>query len=430
MPVATASSAPADAAPLPRPPIRLRVLALLAFIGGLGLWLKPRAVAAWEVHGMASALADYGACMVGPTGPSLLRSNATLEFELLARRRLLGASPSDAPFARCAKLASKLMEGSDVERAHAAPAVEFREYGAHATAPLSLSALRVDSEPVKQRARLAWPFVREGYTSLVRTSLGAKEAIHPVAPPKPGVGRGLPGTRGLYSSALVRPDGLLLAHGKGTRVSAYKSSDGGVTWRAWPTSSIQGIADRCAVDGDGRGFSLATSLDGSSISVQSLVPGRDPVVATLAPLSNTPVATACDASALVVMTRSPREKVQELWLCEFERACTRLEGPKLPGLTALEYPAEIARVSSTIVVALTMGQVVRVASSRDNGKSWTPFTVAYDDSEYLDFRPSARLPTRLLTVGKRLFLFGSAGKAAQTYSLLYSDDQGASFRGL
>ena len=43
---------------------------------------------------------------------------------------------------------------------------------------------------------------------------------------------------------------------------------------------------------------------------------------------------------------------------------------------------------------------------------------------------AVRLPTRLLTVGRRLFLFGSASKSSQTYSLLYSDDQGASFRGL
>jgi len=76
MPVATAASAPAQAAPYPKPLIRLRVVALLAFLAGAALWLKPRAVAAWQVHGMASALADYGACMVGPTGPSLLRNGA------------------------------------------------------------------------------------------------------------------------------------------------------------------------------------------------------------------------------------------------------------------------------------------------------------------------------------------------------------------
>ncbi|HVJ21989.1 MAG TPA: hypothetical protein VM686_41575 [Polyangiaceae bacterium] len=429
MPVATAASAPAQAAPYPKPLIRLRVVALLAFLAGAALWLKPRAVAAWQVHGMASALADYGACMVGPTGPSLLRNGAMAEFESLARRRLLAASPGDAPFARCGALAAKLSEGADAESAHGAPADQFREYGARASASLSLDALRIDPEPVKERARLAWPFVRDGYTKLVHLSLGAKEAIHPVAPPKPAVGRGLPGARALYSSALVRPEGLLLAHGKGARVGAYKSSDGGVTWRAWPTSGVDTVADRCAVDADGRGFALGTTLDGSSISVQSLVPGRDPVVAALAPLSHTPLATACDASALVVLTRG-RDKRQELWLCEFEHACAKLEGPKLAGLSALDFPVDIARVSGTTVLALTMGQVVRVASSRDNGKSWTPLTVAYDDSEYLDFRPGVRLPTRLLAVGKRLFLFGSASKASQTYSLLYSDDQGASFRGL
>jgi hypothetical protein len=94
----------------------------------------------------------------------------------------------------------------------------------------------------------------------------------------------------------------------------------------------------------------------------------------------------------------------------------------------LEFPVDIARAGGTTVIAVTMGQVVRVTSSRDHGKTWTPFTVAYDDSEYPDFRPAVRLPTRFISVGRRLFLFASANKASQTYSLLYSDDQGASFR--
>jgi hypothetical protein len=410
----------------PKPPIRLRAVALLAFVGGLGLWLQPRAVAAWEVHGLASALADYGACMVGPTGPSLLRSGASAEFERLARRRLLGASPNEAPFARCATLAGKL-SSVEVERAHGATAEQFREYGAKNGATLAMTALVVDPAPVQERAKLAWPFVRDGYTQLVQTSLSAKEAMHPVAPPKPGVGRGLPGARAIYGSALVRTDGIVLSHGKGGRRGAYKSTDGGVTWRAWPSSVVDAIADRCAVDAEGRGFAFGTSLDGSSTTVESVVPGRDPVVVPLAPVSHTLLAAACDSAGLVVMTRA-REKRPELTLCEFERPCAKLEAPKLPGLQALDFPADVARVAGTTVIALTMGQVVRVASSRDNGKSWTPFTVAYDDAEYLDLRPSVRVPTRLLTVGRRLFLYGSASKPSQTYSLLYSDDHGASFR--
>jgi hypothetical protein len=150
-------------------------------------------------------------------------------------------------------------------------------------------------------------------------------------------------------------------------------------------------------------------------------------VVPLAPVSHSVLAAACDSAGLVALTRV-RDRRPELWLCEFERPCAKLEGPKLPGLQPFDYPADIARVAGTTVVALTMGQVVRVASSRDNGKSWTPFTVAYDDTEYLDLRPSVRVPTRLLTVGRRLFLYGSASKPSHTYSLLYSDDHGASFR--
>jgi hypothetical protein len=39
------------------------------------------------------------------------------------------------------------------------------------------------------------------------------------------------------------------------------------------------------------------------------------------------------------------------------------------------------------------------------------------------------MPTELLTVGKRVVLHGSALRANDTYGFLYSDDQGASFRG-
>ena len=44
--------------------------------------------------------------------------------------------------------------------------------------------------------------------------------------------------------------------------------------------------------------------------------------------------------------------------------------------------------------------------------------------------PAARMPTELLTVGRRVLLHGSAQRPNDTYGLLYSDDQGASFRGL
>src|SRR5262245_60624346 len=119
MPLAPARPAPAAPAALPEPPVRLRVLLALAFFGGLALWLYPRAIAGWRVHELASALADYGACMVGPTGPSLMRASSMDEFERLARRRLLSAAANEAPFARCAPLARRLTSSAEIEQAHA-----------------------------------------------------------------------------------------------------------------------------------------------------------------------------------------------------------------------------------------------------------------------------------------------------------------------
>ncbi|HTQ02429.1 MAG TPA: hypothetical protein VMI54_01190, partial [Polyangiaceae bacterium] len=79
------------------------------------------------------------------------------------------------------------------------------------------------------------------------------------------------------------------------------------------------------------------------------------------------------------------------------------------------------------VLALKMGNVVRVTSSRDNGASWTPLSVAFDGGE--QSLAGSRMPTELMTVGRRVLLHGSAMRPNDTYGLLYSDDQGASFRG-
>src|SRR5687767_7585259 len=63
--------APAEAPPTPF--IRIRTLLLLAVIG-CAAWIGyPRAVAAWRLHEAATKVANYAVCMVGPTGPALLR---------------------------------------------------------------------------------------------------------------------------------------------------------------------------------------------------------------------------------------------------------------------------------------------------------------------------------------------------------------------
>jgi hypothetical protein len=96
-----------------------------------------------------------------------------------------------------------------------------------------------------------------------------------------------------------------------------------------------------------------------------------------------------------------------------------------PGV-GLDFPLDLARVGGTTVMALGMGNIVRVVSARD-GAGWTPTSVAYDGDAY--GLPVAKRPTRLLTLGKRVLLHGTAARPNETYPLLYSDDQGASFRG-
>jgi hypothetical protein len=433
MPVASATSANADGAEWSKPPIRLRTLVFLAFVGGISLWLYPRAVAAWEVHTLASGLADYAACMAGPTGPGLVRSSGVHDFERLVRRRLVSAAPAEAPFSRCAKLAYTLSGSSDIERAHARKAADFEEYGAKARSPgesfVKLAELHVSAEPVIERAKLAWPFVRDGYTKLVQTSLDAKEAMHPIAPSRPAVGKGLPGARSAYRSVRADRNAWILAQGRGERVGAYRSTDGGVTFKAWPTSVVDSISDRCAIDADGRGFGFGSSQDGSFITVTSIAIGRDPAVTTLMPATSSVVAAACDAGGLVVLARAPKERAPSLYFCEYERSCTKMAGPNLAFMPdLLEYATDVARVSNVTVIAFGMGKVVRVSSSRDRGQTWTPLTVAFDDEEYGNYGAEVRAPTRLLALGKRLVLYGAAQRSGQSYGLLVSEDQGASFR--
>src|SRR5262245_45954005 len=70
------------------PPVRLRFVLFAALAYGAYALASPRLTAAWKLHGRATALADYGVCMVGPTGPGLLRDHQLAGFEQLLRRRL------------------------------------------------------------------------------------------------------------------------------------------------------------------------------------------------------------------------------------------------------------------------------------------------------------------------------------------------------
>jgi len=410
----------------PKPPIRLRFLLVAALAYGAYALAYPRLSAAWKLHGQASALADYGACMAGPTGPGLLRDHETSQFEQLLRRRLVAALPGEAPFERCASLARTLTGSAAVEAAHRTTAGSFSEHGSRDKPERTLRALGVSSGGLAELARDAWPFAR-GYALLVKPSLGAKEAPHPVSPPVPAAGRGLPAGRPLYRATRVDPTSILLAAGTGANSEALRSTDGGATFRTVSSARVRDFAGRCPAGANGRAFVLGGSDDGGS-TVSSLEDGMEQRTTPLGRASEEVTALACDEQGLVAALRMDGGRNIVLRQCPFGGACAALPGPSVAGTDgSIGYPVDVARVQGTTILALAMGKVVRVASSRDAGTSWTPFSVAYDAGEAP--LASSKLPTELLVVGRRVLLHGAPSRAGETYPLLYSDDQGASWHG-
>jgi hypothetical protein len=377
------------------------------------------------VHGLATALADYAACMVGPTGPALLRDHQLVEFRQLARRRLVTAPAGDAPFERCSAAARALSGEPRVEQAHRAQAFTFAEYGGNPRPSHALAELLVTPDAVVAEAKRAWPFVR-GYATLVKTSLGVKEAPHPVAPAAPALGRGLTPGHAYYRVARATPDGIVFARGTGANLEVWKSSDGGASFKPASPGLARDFSERCPA-GDGRSFALRGGAD--STSVVSVGPSGDVSIAALARAGESVLAVACDERGLVAAIRPERGARATLEQCSFGGPCAALPPPSLgrPEL-GLDYPLDVARVAGTTILALKMGHVVRVTSSRDAGASWAPLSVAYDGGEHALTGP--RMPTELLTVGRRVLLHGTSARTSETYGLLFSDDQGASFRGL
>ncbi len=419
--MALAPAAPTAA--FPQLPIRIRSILALGLLAWLLCSIVPRALAGYRVHSLATTVADYAVCMAGPTGPALFRDNPA-EFSRLLHRRIVAAGPAERPFEKCGKQALEITGSADIARKHALSAASFAEYGLSGTE--GVSALAVTIEPLVNAARSAWPFVR-GYTALVKPSLGAFEAIHPVGLPRPAVGRGIPGWRSPYRSVKKAPDELLLAFGKGAHLSVHKSTDNGLTWRS-ASSATPDFAERCTT-GDGRSFEVGLSTDHDVLEVTSTELDGTAHATQLAPESSTVYALACDERALVALVRAQNAKLSELFACPFAGRCGLLAGPRneaLPGL--YEQTLDIARVHGTTVLAVTTKDTVRVSSSRDEGRTWTPFYVAFDVAEHPEVRADVRVPSRLLAIDNRLFLYGGANRATQSYSVLISDDHGASFR--
>jgi hypothetical protein len=363
--------------------------------------------------------------MAGPTGPGLLRDRQLGAFERLLRTRLLAVAPGDAPFERCAGLARTLTESAEAEGAHRALAGTFAEYGASEKPQRSLTSLAISSGGLAELARAAWPFAR-GYALLVKPSLGAKEAAHPVPPPAAATGRGLPSGRPLYRATRVEGSQILFAAGTGANGEALRSTDGGATFRPISSTRVQEFAGRCPA-GAGRSWKLVMS-DGGATAVASSEPGMETRSTPLGRSNEEVLSLACDDQVLVAALRAEGRPETVLRQCAFGKACAALPGPKFAGPSgSIGYPVDVARIHGTTIVALAMGRVVRVTSSRDGGASWSPFSIAYDAAE--ESAASPRLPTELLAVGNRVLLYAAPTRSGEAYPLLYSDDQGASWHG-
>ena len=415
---ASASSAPAP---------RLRHLLLVGVLGLAAAWVYPRGQAAWELHNRSTKKADHALCMVGPTGPTLLREDPGKLSELL-RRRVLTSPPEERPFAACVGLAGELEMAHQSFRAHQARASDFVEYRAGPGTPGSFSVrdIEIETHDLRALTQRAWPFVRGGYLRLVAPSRHAKEAVHPAMPPRPGVGRGLPRGRFHYRSTLVRGDQIVGAFGSGANAVTLVSGDAGLTWRPGGRTEASELLDRCVVDDEGRAFSLSLTESGRQV-VLSQGPGAPPQAAMLSEAEERLVSLSCDDSALVAVLAGA--ETAEGWvpatvrLCPFRRPCRDLLVPELG--EGLYFPVDAVRVSGDTVVARSYAGVTRATSSRDDGRSWAPWVVAFDaESSQL---PESAAPVRLLKVGERVILAGVPSSERAPYVQLASDDHGASF---
>lgn len=433
--VALAKGSPVAAPPTPGvaeapeqtgPFIRLRTVLVLAILAAVAWVMHPRAEAAWKLHSTAAQLANYGLCMVGPTGPALLRDNSP-EFGALVRRRLIGAEAGERPFQDCATIARELTGSASAERAHRLQAWSFAEYGGGGPSEASLVDLGVSGHHLSSLARKAWPFVRGGYVKLVKPSVSQHEAVHPVETAKPGVGRGLPAWRAGYRAVGEVGGVLTVAFGHGATLNVHQSGDGGLTWRPAPARGAESFAERCPAGA--RSYTFALSEDAGSLMAVSHAPDAPPHPSTLGPADTELVAVSCDQKAVVVAHRTDADKQVRLTVCGHRGRCSPMPLPQFAGVGGTPGAAlDLARVDGSTILSVPMNGIVRVTSTRDDGQTWTPFTVAYDDAAHAEPRVDARVPTRLLAVGKRVFLYGAAAKPGQSYSVLSSDDLGASWR--
>jgi hypothetical protein len=285
----------------------------------------------------------------------------------------------------------------------------------------------VSAAPLAQTFAKAWPFARGGYTQLMKPSLGAVEAAHVPPPPRPALGRGLPAKSGIYRNVWREGNGFGLALGAGSDTALFVTADRGVSFRplARRGDVFELHAERCASLDGRRVYRLTPREDGGAQQVLFSLEGSEPQTSELSSINERLLGSGCDERSLVVLT-ADRERLH-LRLCPFGGRCGELPLPPSI-LSAPPSGVDVAKLKGTVVLSSAQDGVVRVVSSRDEGRTFTPPVVAFDAAEYPELGLSRRAPSRLVSLGERLLLFSGAVKGSEVYPLLASDDQGVSFR--
>lgn len=405
---------------------RLRHLLLAGMAVGVVQWAWPRSAAAWTLRNQAVSHANYALCMVGPMGPRLLRDEPE-QFRKKVRRRVLSAQPTERPLTSCAPLAEEIGVEQRALRLHSAEAQDFVEYAntPRKTDGVTLQDLDTSLARLESLAASAWPFVPGKGADLMNPSAHAREAGHDPEPAQPGVGSGLSSRRSLYRSTAAYGDTVVASFGSGANASVLISKDRGVNWSRGGGGLSAAIRDKCVGGDEGRAFTLSTTSDDKRIILShggNATPQAAVLSTDLAPVA----AIACDGEALVAaLVEGPDDEGQRpirMRICSFRGACRDLSPPNM-GKDRLYYPLDVARISGDTVVARTSGGITRVTSSRDDGRSWVPWTVVYD--RFSDGKISDA-PFRLLVVGASILLYSGSLGSGQ-YSLLVSEDHGATF---
>lgn len=409
----------------PRLPIRLRSVLLAFLVVGATSWTVPRLRAFWELQSRAVGVANYALCVVGPTGPELLRQGSP-EFQELLRRRIVLSSPEAKPFEACVEQAVAV----GLER-HAllSAAADYQEYFEDPERPRTRADLLVDLAQVFALAERAAPFVQGDSRGLVQPQSHAREASHPRSLPAPSRGHGLPRVLGAFRHGQAFGDFLTLSVGTGANARSFASGDRGRTWH--PQRGARSTHSGSCSDGDPeRSFSLTVTESRERVVV-SYGPMAPPHVARLGSIEEEVLSVDCDGEGLLALLET-RTRELVVRSCAFRGPCRDVLVPPM-GPVALQGRVDVARVGGDIAISMVTGRLTRVTTSRGGEGQFTPWTLVFDGNE---LGVSAKTtPDRFLHVGDDLFLLGQSSAVRESdrsdirdeYFVLLSRDHGASF---